>query len=829
MPTLARPTPSQSMRDSKQYSLHVTSMYQFCRTPSVKRHIALIGLFSAITLLSACSSPEERAKRYYEHGQQLVAAHDDRRAAIEFLNAVRYNKKLMPAWQSLALVEERLHNWNNLVPVLRSILELDPHDISARIKLGRLLLVGGAFEDALRLVNDASGEESQSAGLIALKAAILFKLNDSAGAVREAQAALKIDPVNTEAMFVLAGNAFVRGDVKAALDILNSDAMRQKNDIGIELFKLQILEKTQDLQQAEVLLQKLIELYPKEVAFKKELIRLYVLQHRNDDAENTARSIVAADPGNVQAQLELVQLLRTIKGPAAAQQELIRLVNSSRDAFPYQIALAQLNFAQANFAESESLLKKLISDASSPEHVQTAQINLAEMYLARKQIDAAAGIVSDILAKDGRNISGLKIRAAIEMERGQLDAAIADLRQALNDQPRAADLLLMLAAAYEHSGSIDLAEKEFADAMKVSNYDPGVSISYVQFLVRRGSVAHAEDILTDLASRYPKNASVLSLLAQVRLARQEWVGAQEIAETLKRLGTNRTIADQLLGAALAGRKNYEDSIVALQDAYTSAPNAVEPMYALVRVYLRAEKKGEAINFLRSVLKASPSNAEAYVLLGSVLLGNGAVDQARQNFMTAIARQPKDAVGYRALADLYSMQKNYEEALKVTRAGLNEQPDSFSLRFALAGILERAGDYEHAIFEYEGLLSKNPDSIIVVNNLASLLADHRTDKASLDRAAALAVILRKSPIPQFKDTIGWISYLQGDAKTALRLLEDAAAAMPTLALVHYHLGLCYGAVGQPDKAGQQFKTALEHATDHDLQEKIRAAQAKNRTQ
>ena len=50
------------------------------------------------------------------------------------------------------------------------------------------------------------------------------------------------------------------------------------------------------------------------------------------------------------------------------------------------------------------------------------------------------------------------------MERGQLDAAIADLRQALDGQPRAADLMLQLAIAYERRGDIELAEKQFAEA-----------------------------------------------------------------------------------------------------------------------------------------------------------------------------------------------------------------------------------------------------------------------------------------------------------------------------------------------------------------------------
>ena len=152
-----------------------------------------------------------------------------------------------------------------------------------------------------------------------------------------------------------------------------------------------------------------------------------------------------------------------------------------------------------------------------------------------------------------------------------------------------------------------------------------------------------------------------------------------------------------------------------------------------------------------------------------------------------------------------------------------------LRLALAGSLEHSGNFDGAISEYEGLLKQDPGSIIVANNLASLLADHRTDKASLDRAAALAAVLQKSPLPQFKDTLGWVNYRQGDYKAALPLLETAATALAGVPLVHYHLGMAYVAVGQTGKASEQFKTALKEAPEKDLQDKIQTALAKIGTQ
>jgi tetratricopeptide (TPR) repeat protein len=110
--------------------------------------------------------------------------------------------------------------------------------------------------------------------------------------------------------------------------------------------------------------------------------------------------------------------------------------------------------------------------------------------------------------------------------------------------------------------------------------------------------------------------------------------------------------------------------------------------------------------------------------------------------------------------------------------------------------------------------------MVANNLASLLLDRRTDKASLKRAQSLAAALRKSQIPQFKDTLGWASYHQGDYKTAVSLSEEAVAALPDQAAVRYHLGMGYIATSQFPKASEQLKKALELAPNSELAGKIR---------
>ena len=685
---------------------------------------------------------------------------------------------------------------------MRTIVELTPNDVSARLKLGKLLLLAGSSDEALRLANAGIELDNRNADLHALKAAISFKLDDRADAVREAQTALELDPTNADALMVLAVDRLGRGDAKGALSLLEgtsvADAKDLENNLGLQLLKIKLFGQTGDLKSVEAALKKLVELNPQELGYRKLLINFYVEQRRTDDAEKEMRALAAANPANSAAALDVVRFLYTIKkAPAAARQELNARISAGGEVFPYQMALADMDFAEGNLTDGKQLLENLISTDSSPEHVRTARIALAQMYLSKRNFDPAETLATDILRDDPHNVSALKLRASIRLERAQLDAAIADLLDALNYQPRSTDLMSLLATAYERSGLIELADKQFADATRASDFDANIGLEYVGFLQRRGSIARAEDILIGLNKRRPNNIQVLSALAQVRLARQNWTGAQEIAESIRRIGNNGGTADQILGAALIGRNKYDEAIAAFQNAYNAAPTAAQPMDSLVGALLKANKKDQAITFLKSVLAKNPGNANALVLLGSIQLASGAADQALKSFLAAVKAQPKDTVGYQALADLYLSQKNYDEAIKVVRTGIQQQPDMMALHMILAGALERKGDYEAAISEYEFMLDKQPGNLIVANNLASLLLDHRTDKASLKKAQSLAAVLRKSQIPQFKDTLGWASYHQGDYRTAVSLSEEAAAALPDQAAVRYHLGMGYISISQPE--------------------------------
>ncbi|MBT1515621.1 tetratricopeptide repeat protein [Bradyrhizobium sp. SRL28] len=752
----------------------------------------------------------------------LIEKKDDLEARKELLKAVKYKSDKVEVWRALAGIDERTKA-TSLFLDLRRIVELDPNDLNARLRLARIMVGGGAAEAALRVVDAANEGDKPNAELHALRAIILLRTNDNAGAIREAQRAYEIDPANVDAISLIASKKAADGDLDGALKLLDSVPAGSKDETRITLQTIDAYARKKDLAKAEELLRKLIAQNPQEGTYRAQLLQFLLAQRKFVEAEKEFRARAEANPTDSKIGLDLVRFLAATKGADAGRAELEARIKAGGDDFDYQIALAEMNFGQNRADDAMQVLQKLTTTAATPDKKLAAQVKLAEVYIAKNDKAAAEPLIADILSKDRRNSGALRLRAALGIDKAQFDSAISDLREALNDQPKSVELLSLMAVAYERSGKAELADRQYADALKSSNSNPDVVLRYVAFLQRKGDAPRAEEILTEAANRSSGNLQIWSSLAQVRLSRQDWSGALAIADAIGRVDEGRLAAEQIRAAAFAGQNKIEESVAALEAAHKAAPDASQPVLALASAYVKQGKPDKAAALLQTMSNKFPGNAQLLVFLGQAKLAEKKNDEALQSFKKAVEQQPKEPAGYTALTELYVQSKDYDAADKVLKAGLAELPGNVAFRLSLAGVQIQRGNNDAAISQYEAILQDQPNSMVAINNLVSLLLDNRSDKPSLERAFELSEKLKSSNVPQFQDTFGWAQYKRGDFKGAIATLEPAAASMPNLAAVHYHLGLSYVAAGQTEKAAERFKTAFSLEPDGTpLKDSIRSA-------
>jgi len=142
--------------------------------------------------------------------------------------------------------------------------------------------------------------------------------------------------------------------------------------------------------------------------------------------------------------------------------------------------------------------------------------------------------------------------------------------------------------------------------------------------------------------------------------------------------------------------------------------------------------------------------------------------------------------------------------------------------ALAQLHERQREGDQAIAIYNQLLERQVAPIVVKNNLAYLLAEHRPTPENLARAKELLTpILDDNPEdPRLLDTMGWIVCKQNNFAQAKTYLEQAAAKAPEHPVLQYHLGYCLAKLGENAAARSALEKSLAAKGDSPQKDEAR---------
>ena len=778
------------------------------------RRVDMFSLFRNIGVLvlclhfSACSSPTERANHYYEKGVAL-ADKDPNEAIKQFQNALQLNKGMSQAYFALAKIAEKKQDFQDAFSNYSQVVELDPKNLEAQNKLGRLYIGGGKIEPALQTSDKILAIEAQNIDGLALRAMALLKKGDNKGAVEFANQVLAKNPNQIEALSVLAFERFSAKDAAGAMKYIELGLKQDPKSISFWALKGNVYEQMADLPNASLCYEKIVELSPDNLDFKRTLVEFYLKNRLMDKAELQLRAIVDKFPSEIKHKVELVRFLIATKGEDSGRKALEAYVAKEPNNFSLKFSLVDLYQQQKDVAATEHLLMEIVNQAKDSPDGLKAKGMLANMAVSSGDKPKAQKLAEEVLAVDKGNEQALLIKASLEIESKNIDAAVTDLRLVLKGAPNSARALLLLGSAYETSNALDLADEQYNKAYQASKFAPPYAILYAKFLLKRNQVARADDVLNGAVKANPQDISLLLLLADIKIFRGDWESAQAIADKLKAGGDQSGSANKILLAVADAKKKSVQSIDSLKQTYAAEPTS-KNLSVLIQAFLRAGQNQQAHTYLNSILVKTPNNIDVLALQGQLFMHESDYAKAEQVFKTLVEKAPQNPVGYRLLSSVYLHNNKLKEAGDLIQSGLSKAPDDFELTMNQASLYERTARPEDAIKVYEALLKSHADSDVVLNNLASLLCDTRKDKASLNHAYELAKKIKLTEVVQFKDTLGWASYRVGKNNDAQALLEQVVAKNSTEPDFHYHLAIIYQAQLNKEKAREQFGLALKAA-------------------
>ena len=792
----------------------------------LKTRLGRIAFVATLTLsmatLAACDSAEERAEKHYQSGLALLEEGDFDRAMVEFRNVFELDQKHKDARLTVARMQLERGNIQSAYGNYLKLVEQYPDDIEGRIALSKLAFKVRNWQELERHVTRASEMVPEDMAVRSLRNTLTYfnanrDRDETAreAAVVEARELVLADASLQDARMIVIDDLLRKQDWPAALDEIDLALKADPDDLQLYLQRLGVLQQMGDIPALEAQLVALIDQFPENEDFKQNLIRLLIAQGKTDDAEAFLRSQVNAADSTIADNALLISFLERFKGRDVALEELNTMIADAgaRDLADMQRLRgmrAVTNFSIGDRAGAIAELESVTEGAERTELVRDIEIDLAKMLFAEGNSVGARALVETVLTEDNTHPGAVKLKAGWLVNDDETADAILLLRDGLSSHPEDAQMMTLLAGAYEREGNRDLMVEMLSLAVEAANQAPDDSLRYANVLIQDNKLLEAESVLIDALRLQPQNLQLLYRLGQVYLQLEDWGRTDGIVAALEKLNDQRAdaAAKELTVRKLAGQERSEE-LTALLESFANDPAIAKPAeLALVRTYLTQDGPQKALDHLDTLIADSPEDETLQNVRAGLLAALNRADESEAIYRTLLETDPRRSQIWLSLYRLKRSQGETDAATAVLTEALAALPEDLNLLWAQAGELEAAGDIDGAIAIYEGMYERNSGAPVIANNLASLLATYRDDDASLERAYTISRRLRGTQVAPFQDTYGWIATRRGRAEEGLPYLESAAAALSTDPTVQYHLGVALAALGRSDEALAQLEKVTE---------------------
>jgi tetratricopeptide (TPR) repeat protein len=626
------------------------------------RAYSLVAVLAAAALAQQKAAPAEakapaskapdKAAAYYHYSmahiyEELVTVYGrsdlSSKAIEEYRLAIDNDPGSEYLTSGLAELYARTGRISDAVREAQDILRRDPSNLDARKLLGRIYLrslgdmqSGSPSQNVLKLAIEQYEQivklEPNNLDNHLLLGRLYRLNNDLQKAENEFKSAVKLQPDSEEAVTTLAYFYNEEGDVKRAVETLNSlpDAARSG------------------------------KLY-------SALGYTYEQQKQYKEAVKAYRKAVELDRDNLDAVRGLAQnLLSDGQTTAALEQYKIIADANPEDAQTY-LRIAEIHRRTGKFDDALEALRK--AEKLAPDSVEVPY-NVAAIYQAQGRFDEAAQTLVQLLQKsekaDGSYTSGDRSNRAVFLERlgtiyrdqDKFDDAVATFRKLVELGPEENSIrgYQQIIDSYREAKQWAQATTIAREATQKIPNDRGLKMVYASQLADTGEPDKALQQVRALLKGTSEDREVYVALAQMNSRLKHWPEAEEAVNKALELSSKpdeKIFAEFVRGSIFERQKKYEQAEEAFKRVLVLDPqNATTLNYFGYMLADRGVRLEEGLAAIKKAVDIDPANGAYLDSLGWAYFKLGRLDQAEQNLLRASQRTPNDPTVQEHLADLY---------------------------------------------------------------------------------------------------------------------------------------------------------------------------------
>jgi protein O-GlcNAc transferase len=525
-------------------------------------------------------------------------------------------------------------------------------------------------------------------------------------------------------------------------------------------------------------------------------------------AQSKFESVVRLAPAAEQGHSALGAVLVREGQWAAGTRELEKALALKPNDSAAQLNLAMVYAQSGAASEAIPLFQKLDAEAHKTQHPLDPAVQAAyARSLARSgETRRAVSEMKEALAQDSRN-------AELHDELGSLYAMQKDWAPAEQEFSEAVRLKDDLASAHLHLGLVLQAEQkpsaieECAKAYALAPGDPAVALTAGKTLADAGRDSEAVPILEHAVELQPKSADAAYQLAIV-LQRVDRV--PEAIDLLKRVVHSEpanAAALTNLGMALAQMHKATEGIPFLKKAVTIDPSDPTAHQDLAAAYIQINQIEDAVAELKVAIRLSPDSPQLHYDLGTAYKLQDDATDAIPELETAAKLNPAGYEPPYVLGLLYLQVGRYQEAAQQLEVSLKLHPQNGEAWATLGSVYSKLDRLPEAASALRKAIEQMPDQSDSHLLLASVLVKQNDTAGAAAERKVAADLMRKHMNLQRAEVAtnsGKSLLASGKIDDAIVQFRDALSFDPSYTEAHLKLAEAL------DKQGKTAEAAAERA-------------------
>ena len=464
--------------------------------------------------------------------------------------------------------------------------------------------------------------------------------------------------------------------------------------------------------------------------------------------------------------------------------------------------------------------------------------SVAWLGVATPQIASAAAV--------DKEKSERYLREAREfMEKGDGNAAVIQLKNALQSDPGNITARQLLGEIYLRVGNGPSAEKEFRAAIRRGANDTKIRILLARAYLLQGKIKEGEAEIDEALGRKPESVEALVLKGELRRLNKDLDGAvQQFDKAVKVNDTNllarlgraaslidlgkdqdaqadldavfrrvpkHPLASYLQALVLAKKKDYTAAQETIQQAGRFLDNHMPSVFLRGAINYALNQYEQAVANLERYVQAVPSNARARKLLGATLVRKREAARAIKVFEPLITDDTKDAQLLTLLGSAYMQVGKFNEGTEYFSRASEAAPDVASIKMQQALGSLAQGESDAAVGQLESAINLDPEA----RQASVLLALVKLRKRDFDGALEAAQNLQKQmpDNPLADNLIGAAQLGKNDRVAARATFEGALKKKPDFHPARMNLAQLELQDNKVEAAKKHYETIIEQDDKH----------------